>query len=269
MEDEGDGGGEQNQTVDIYDMTMEGIKEHVETQHAGKSSQNIKSIVYGGIDGVITTFSIIASAYGAGLAYNTIIVLGISNLIADGFSMGFGDFISSRLESKYVMSEFMKEKSEYNTNLDGEKMELVTIYTSPPYNMDSEDVWKMVDIMAKSEVLFLQNMMRDELGLDADYEGVAENARNSARTFFSFLFFGFIPISVYIIGLGFPDRDENAVFAATSVFSGATLFLVGVVSSKLSKQKVLGNSLLTLANGATAATLAFLIGWSFESAIPK
>ncbi|MCF7831349.1 MAG: VIT1/CCC1 transporter family protein [Candidatus Pacebacteria bacterium] len=61
----------------------------------------IKSIVYGGLDGIITTFAVIASAVGAGAPAGLIIVLGLANLLADGVSMGSGDYLSSRAEEDY------------------------------------------------------------------------------------------------------------------------------------------------------------------------
>ena len=60
--------------MDIEPVQID-IEAHIDEQHAGKDSQSIKSIAYGGVDGVITTFSIIASAYGASLDYNLIIII--------------------------------------------------------------------------------------------------------------------------------------------------------------------------------------------------
>ena len=53
-------------------------------------------IVYGGIDGIITTFAIVAASAGAGLSSGVILVLGLANLIADGFSMGTSAYLSSK-----------------------------------------------------------------------------------------------------------------------------------------------------------------------------
>lgn len=60
-----------------------------------KSIKNIlPAIVYGGSDGAVTTFSVMAGAYGAGLDPRIIIILGCANLASDGFSMASADYLS-------------------------------------------------------------------------------------------------------------------------------------------------------------------------------
>ena len=59
------------------------IKEHIEENHASQKAKYVKNIIYGGLDGIITTFSIIAAAVGANLEMKTIIAMGVANLIAD------------------------------------------------------------------------------------------------------------------------------------------------------------------------------------------
>ncbi len=58
----------------------------------------LPAIVYGGSDGAITTFSVMAGAAGAGLDPKVIIILGCANLASDGFSMASADYLSE--ESK-------------------------------------------------------------------------------------------------------------------------------------------------------------------------
>ncbi|WFM79007.1 VIT1/CCC1 transporter family protein [Streptococcus pluranimalium] len=57
-----------------------------------------KSITYGGLDGIITTFAVVAGATGGNLGTTAIVILGFSNLLADGFSMAAGDYLSSTTE---------------------------------------------------------------------------------------------------------------------------------------------------------------------------
>ena len=168
------------------DVDFDAISKHIESQHAGSSSQTIKSVVYGGVDGVITTFSIIAASHGASLSYHVIILLALSNLFADAFSMGFGDFTSSRLESNYIRSEEKKERYEYEVNRDGEIAELVCLYERE--GMTVSDAKTFVDILVNYEDLFIQQMMLQELGLESCPEYDCEIAKTATYTFLSFLF---------------------------------------------------------------------------------
>jgi len=61
----------------------------------------IKSMVYGGVDGIITTFAVVASGSGASLSIAVLIILGVGSLVADAISMGFGDYLSSRAEHEF------------------------------------------------------------------------------------------------------------------------------------------------------------------------
>lgn len=55
-------------------------------------------IVYGSMDGVITTLAIIAGTVGAELPVQTIVILGLANIFADGFSMGISSYLSAKTQ---------------------------------------------------------------------------------------------------------------------------------------------------------------------------
>ncbi|MHA1713754.1 MAG: VIT1/CCC1 transporter family protein [Candidatus Ranarchaeia archaeon] len=59
-----------------------------EEPHQIEQGRYIKSIIYGGLDGIITTFAVVAGVTGAALSAVVVLILGISNLVADGISMG-------------------------------------------------------------------------------------------------------------------------------------------------------------------------------------
>ncbi|MCF7898578.1 MAG: VIT1/CCC1 transporter family protein [Candidatus Pacebacteria bacterium] len=54
----------------------------------------LPSIVYGGSDGTVTTFAVMAGAVGAGIDTRIVIILGLVNLFSDGFSMASADYLS-------------------------------------------------------------------------------------------------------------------------------------------------------------------------------
>ena len=55
--------------------------------------------VYGSIDGTVTTFAIVAGAAGAGMNPSVMLILGASNVLADGFSMASSNYLSAKSES--------------------------------------------------------------------------------------------------------------------------------------------------------------------------
>ena len=60
----------------------------------------LRDFVYGGIDGAVTTFAIVAGVVGAGLSESVIVILGFANLLADGFSMAASNFLGTRAEQQ-------------------------------------------------------------------------------------------------------------------------------------------------------------------------
>ena len=70
-----------------------------------KFEQYLGQLVYGAIDGTVTTFAVVAAAAGAQLSPLVIIILGFANLIADGFSMGASAYLSAKSERDLKVSK--------------------------------------------------------------------------------------------------------------------------------------------------------------------
>eukprot|EP00759_Apiculatamorpha_spiralis_P036661 PhF_6_TR3686/c0_g1_i4/m.5241 len=104
-------------TTSSSSSTMQNI--HYITNLLGQR-KFIKTIVFGALDGVTTTVALICSVVALSDQHNlttwSIFVLGLANLIADGFSMGMGDFLSSvaQKDSRTVMHHH--HHSNHNTN---------------------------------------------------------------------------------------------------------------------------------------------------------
>lgn len=76
----------------------------------------IGDIVYGANDGIVTTFAVVAAAAGAGVSSTIILILGIANLVADGFSMGASKYLS--LKSEQSVEKFgSRERSPFYDGL--------------------------------------------------------------------------------------------------------------------------------------------------------
>jgi len=58
-------------------------------------------MVYGGLDGIVTTFVVVSGVAGAQLSSNINLIMGMANLFADGFSMAVGAYLSTKSGQKY------------------------------------------------------------------------------------------------------------------------------------------------------------------------
>jgi VIT1/CCC1 family predicted Fe2+/Mn2+ transporter len=58
----------------------------------------LRDMVYGGVDGVITTLAVISGATGANLEPRVGLILGAANLVADGISMGASNYLGLKSE---------------------------------------------------------------------------------------------------------------------------------------------------------------------------
>jgi len=74
-----------------------------------KEGVYIGDFVYGANDGIVTTFAVVAGATGALLSPGIIIILGLANLFADGFSMGSSNFLAIRSEKELERKKKLKE----------------------------------------------------------------------------------------------------------------------------------------------------------------
>lgn len=80
-------------------LSTSSIKKHDE--HHKRIGDFLKSAVYGGLDGIITTYAVVMGALGAKLGISVVVILGVANMLGDGISMALGDYLSTKTETEY------------------------------------------------------------------------------------------------------------------------------------------------------------------------
>jgi VIT1/CCC1 family predicted Fe2+/Mn2+ transporter len=65
----------------------------------------IRELIYGANDGIITTFAVVAGVAGGGLTLRAVLIVGAANLLADGLSMGVGNFLAIRAHEHVLEAE--------------------------------------------------------------------------------------------------------------------------------------------------------------------
>ena len=167
---------------------------HRREAHAlGRTQEFLKQIVYGGNDGIVTTFAIVAGFAGAaadgvaqigGLA---VLVFGLANLFADAISMGLGEFLSLRSQHDLYRTRRESELNEIIRNPQQEQMELFEILRQRGLPAGEADT--TAAILARHPEIMADLMMTYEFGMqDPDEESPVLNGFftfGSFRTFWS------------------------------------------------------------------------------------
>ena len=225
-----------------------------EEKHAGTGSAYLGEMVYGGLDGIITTFAVVSSAAGAELTAGVALILGLANLFADGFSMATGSYLSTKSEQELYKKEYEREAWEVDHFPEGERLELVEIYIEKGYT--PEEAEQLVSIHTKSKERWVDAMMIDELEM---FKDETPPMRNALATFAAFLVAGALPLIVYLVGLVVPIEPDTA-FLLSLALSGLGLFGLGASKVFFTRQNPWRSGLEMLIVGGAAAGVAYVVG---------
>ncbi len=222
-----------------------------------KSNQTLENylgeFVYGGIDGCVTTFAVVAGAVGAGLDSAIIIVLGFANLFADGFAMSVGAYLSTKSTNdsfyKFKNQEFLKIKQ----NPDFEKKRLKNLFLKKGYSekLTNDLVHETVD----NKELWVNTIMAEDLDLIAEQKSPFIIG---SITYASFILIGIIPLSVYVWDY-FSDQSIN-LFLWSSILTAFGFILIGILKSHVTQTNIIKSILETLILGAIAALVSYYVG---------
>ncbi|OGS96460.1 MAG: hypothetical protein A3K04_05935 [Gallionellales bacterium RBG_16_56_9] len=243
--------GDRNASASVHDPAR--IAEAKE-EHGGAGSQYLGEMVYGGLDGIITTFAVVSGVAGAQLGTPVILILGLANLLADGFSMATGAYLSNKSEQEYYRKEWQREAWEVEQFPDGERAELYELYRRRGYAED--EARQLVGIQSREPTRWVKAMMVDELGLLED-EG--NPLLNGLVTFTAFVSAGALPLLIYLLGLVFPVPAQAAFPVAISL-SGLALFGLGAAKVTVTKLNPIRSGLEMLIVGGLAASVAYIVG---------
>lgn len=228
-----------------HEHTAEAIRDRL----AAEPPQSyLRDIVYGGIDGVVSTFAIVSGVAGAHLAPGIISILGGASLIADGFAMAAGNYLATSAERDEFRHAESVERRHIENFPDGEREEVREILRRIGIQTD------LVDSAAASITAdrdrWVRIMVRDEYGLPT---AVRSPWRAAAATLFAFVICGIVPLLPFVAGL-------SGSFWIAAGAAGVVFVSIGALKSRWSVRPWWQSALMTLAVGGGAAGLAFAVG---------
>ena len=221
----------------------------------GPRHSYLRDFVYGGIDGAVTTFAIVAGVAGAGLSATVVLVLGVANLIADGFSMAASNFLGTRAEQDVRRRIRRDEAVQIDRFPEGEREEVRQLFAAKGFA--GPDLDRAVEIITSDRQRWLDTMVREEFGLSLTGPSPA---RAAVTTFLAFVAIGSLPLIAFVAeSLRIVHVPRQFVLSAT--LTAAALFLVGALKSRIVSRAWYWAGLESLLVGGAAAALAYLIGF--------
>ncbi len=214
----------------------------------------LRDMVYGAIDGAVTTFAIVAGVAGAGLSTTVIVALGIANVLADGFSMAMGNYSGTKSEVDDMRRLRVVEANHIRDVPDGERRELREILRRK--GLDGEVLDAATDRIAENHDRWIDMMLVNEYGLSSVEP---HPLRAALATFGAFLAAGLVPLLPFF----FPGNAR--AFEVSMAMTAIAFFGIGAVKSRWSLSPWWRSGGETLAVGGSAAAIAFFVGSLFHA----
>lgn len=212
----------------------------------------LRDAVYGAIDGSVTTFAIVAGVAGAGLSPFIIVVLGLANVLADGFSMAAAAYSGTKAEQDNYRRIRKIEEKHIRSHPKGEWLEVREILAHK--GLSDRLLDDATDAVTQDKERWIDLMMEGEYGLSSSDP---HPMRSATTTFLSFLVAGMIPLSPFILKL-------DGAFSLSAWMTMASFFSIGALKSHWSLSPWWRSAVETLLIGGAAAGLAYGVGTLFN-----
>ncbi len=218
----------------------------------GRYEAYLGEFVYGGIDGCVTTFAVVAGAMGAGLNSSIILILGFANLLADGFAMSVGAYLSAKSEKDNFQKHKQIEYWEVDNLPEKETQEIRDIYRSKGF--EGELLEEVVSVITSNKDRWVNVMMKEELEMIEEdrspfYIGLI--------TYISFLLIGIVPLTSYVVDFSVGISDP---FLISVILTACGFIVIGAMKSLVTNTSYLRSIAETLLLGAIAALVSYYVG---------
>jgi VIT1/CCC1 family predicted Fe2+/Mn2+ transporter len=238
-------------------MTLDLKKHRAEVHGFGPLQDNLRQIVFGGNDGIVTTFAVVAGFAGAQsdgiLEIGTLAVLlfGFANLFADATSMGLGEFLSSRSQRDVYNKIRHQELAHIKKRPEAERDEVLAILDHRGVN--DADSAQFVAVLERNPEMMADFMMSYEFGMPDPEED--SPITNGLYIFFSFLVFGLVPLLPYLF-----LPAEAATFSYSVFATFAALFALGFLRWFATLERLMACLMETVLVGGVCAIVAYGVG---------
>ncbi len=226
-------------------------------------SGTLRAAVFGANDGLVSNLALVLGVFGGGGSARTVLLAGLSGLLAGALSMAAGEYVSVSSQRELLAATLPgKGVTASVSGLDLNANELALVYRAR--GMPASDAEDRAD-----EVLRRQH---DDLapigpatagpGLEPGTDVIGSGLGAALSSFVFFAAGALIPVLPFLFGL-----DGGTAIVVAAALTGTGLLLAGGTVGMLSGAPPLRRGLRQLVIGAGAAIVTYVLGLAFGSVI--
>ncbi len=226
------------------------VEQHVE-EHRQLSDGWARASIFGMADGLVTNVALMLGIAGSNAAtHDAIRLAGIAGLVAGGFSMASGEYLSMRAQKELFEREIEIERRSLAESPVEERLELVELFKSR--GVDPDLAGKLADELMKDPELALLTHTREELGIDPS--SVGSPWRAATGSLVAFAIGALIPLIPWLV------TDSGKPIGISVGLGAASAVLLGGGIGRLTGRGVIRSASRFLVISGFAAGVTYLVG---------
>jgi VIT1/CCC1 family predicted Fe2+/Mn2+ transporter len=227
--------------------------------HETRGASVVRPVVFGATDGLVCNLSLIMGVAGAaGQDPHSIVIAGVAGLLAGGFSMAVGEYISVQSQREMLNYQIDLQRHQLHHTPKQERAILHEIYTAKGLSDAEADL--IVKRIMKDPEKAIDTFVREEIGLSAATMGSPIAAGLGSMSAFSVG--AIVPLLPFLL-LG----GGRLAFALSIAASGVALFAIGLAVSRLTHRHAILSGVRQAALGGAAAAVTFGVGLLLGTAV--
>ncbi len=224
--------------------------DHMVHTHRDIQGGTARATIFGVSDGLVSNVALILGVAAASVDESTVLLAGVSGLLAGAASMAAGEYVSVKAHAELVERELTIERASIAEKPHLESQELANVYMAR--GIDAEHAQAMAEAVHEDPDIALEVHAREELGVDPD--SVADPVAAAASSFLAFTVGAAIPLAPWIVFGG------NMATLMSIVFGLVTATAVGVVLAIFTERSKTKTAARQVGLAAAACGLTYVIG---------
>ncbi|HET8569788.1 MAG TPA: VIT1/CCC1 transporter family protein [Candidatus Limnocylindria bacterium] len=232
-------------------LDREWIRRHLEEERRETDVLGeIREALFGAQDGIVSTLAVVATVGGATGQTYPVLVAGIASALAGVFSMGAGEYLSSKSQREIYVAQIQGERDEVAER--PEEAEAEVAYMLEQEGLSEAAAKRVAAELAKSPAVLLKTMVEKEHGI------VLEEGKGALTG--AFVMGGSFGLASLIPLIPFLFLPVGPGLWASGALCAVVLFLVGAAKSRWTLRSLFSSGFEIVALAAVAGIAGYLFG---------